>query len=139
MSSHARGLSLAALFGLLAGTACSDITGTRSAPADPALQLEIVPGTLELIVGQSAQLALQGRSAAGYQWSTDNPDVASVSPAGLVTAGSVGIATVTVGEGSGCLVRSARPAHLVGAPGAYGACASATIFVLEKSERRRKY
>jgi hypothetical protein len=73
-----------------------------SAPAAPVASLAVTPDSVTLRVGESAQLSATARDASGsaltgrpVTWTSDDPEIASVSPAGLVTALSSGTASVT--------------------------------------------
>lgn len=69
----------------------------------PVASVQITPGTVNLVVGVSQQLAMTVRDSVGAAltgrvatWTSSNTAVASVSATGLVTAVSVGTATLTV-------------------------------------------
>jgi len=69
----------------------------------PVASVQITPGTVNLIVGGAQQLGTTVRDSLGNvlvgrttQWSSSNTAVATVSATGLVTAVSVGTATLTV-------------------------------------------
>jgi len=150
MSSSKAGLRTAALIGLLlsgaAGSGCNQaITGAGEVsgsqpllPPSPPPPLAIVPSTLELVVGQSAELGTNSGSASSFLWTSSDAAVALVSPGGTVIAVGTGTATITAGKGSDCAAISARPSAVQGAEGSGSGCAYATIFVLDPLDRGRR-
>ena len=94
------------------------ITGTsegKSAPSSitvstmPVASVAVTPAGSQIVVGQTTQLNAEPRDASGQalagravSWSSSDPNVASVSSTGLVTAVAPGQATITAtSEGSG--------------------------------------
>ncbi|MFO0071309.1 MAG: Ig-like domain-containing protein, partial [Gemmatimonas sp.] len=80
---------------------------TAPQPGGPAVREVIVtPDSLRLAPGQTATLRAEARGAAGtvattaIEWSSETPTVASISPAGVVTAVSPGRARVSARAGS---------------------------------------
>ena len=93
--------------------ACSDEPAGLRAP--PPLTIAVAPGAVTLLVGASATLDAtvtdtEGRAVhdARIEWSSSAPDVASVSPAGAVTAVSPGAASIVASS-----EQSAGFAHIV--------------------------
>ena len=88
-------------------TRCGGTTGTWQAVREkPIATVAVTPGNPTLVAGDTLHLAVQLRDADGHRlffrpvtWSSDNPAVASVSPAGLVLAVSAGSATITASAG----------------------------------------
>ncbi len=90
---------------LLAVTSCGG-DGASSAPPEPVAPepvalVTITPSTLSLVVGQTQQLTVELRSAAGallsgraVAWATSDAGVATVSTSGLVSTLKVGSATI---------------------------------------------
>ncbi|BDG09625.1 Ig-like domain-containing protein [Anaeromyxobacter paludicola] len=87
---------------LLAAVAATGCKSSSSAP--PALSgLAVTPGAAFAVVGDQTQLAVTARYANGttaafsgtLQWSSSDPAVAAVTPAGVVTAAGAGTATLT--------------------------------------------
>ncbi|HSM16990.1 MAG TPA: Ig-like domain-containing protein, partial [Gemmatimonadales bacterium] len=81
-------------------TACGgDPCGSLTEPLVIA-SLQIAPSSLDLRIGQSRQLTASGLSqcdqpiATAVLWESDDPTVASVTPAGMVTAVAVGSTTI---------------------------------------------
>jgi uncharacterized protein YjdB len=73
-----------------------------SVSAVPVASIEVNPTDANLVVGQTTQLTAEPRDSAGealagrvVTWSTSNPQVATVTSSGLVTAISVGTTTIT--------------------------------------------
>jgi acid phosphatase type 7 len=70
-------------------------------PEDPVALVEVVPSAHTLAPGETVQLVATVLNEAGDEldrpvsWTTSNQTVASVTPAGRVTAGSAGQATIT--------------------------------------------
>ena len=88
----------------LAGVALTLALGSCGEPSGPApvATVSVAPSTLGLLVSQMRALSATPRDAAGnpltdrdVTWASDDESVATVSDAGLVTAVSAGIATVT--------------------------------------------
>src|SRR5712692_1455215 len=84
---------------LAADTSVEFTTGTTT--VGPATRVTVLPDTVAVAIGSQVQLTPAARDTAGtpivgrpFTWSTDNPAVASVSPAGLVTAVAEGVAHV---------------------------------------------
>ncbi|WP_396224738.1 SUMF1/EgtB/PvdO family nonheme iron enzyme [Gemmatimonas sp.] len=82
-------------------------TPTAPQPGGPAVREVIVtPDSLRLAPGQTATLRAEARGAAGtvassaIEWASETPTVASVSPAGVVTAVSPGRVRVSARAGS---------------------------------------
>ena len=93
--------------------ACSDEPAGLRAP--PPLTIAVAPGAVTLLVGASATLDAtvtdtEGRAVhdAHIEWSSSAPDVASVSPAGAVTAVSPGATSIVASS-----EQSAGFAHIV--------------------------
>jgi uncharacterized protein YjdB len=70
--------------------------------AVPVARIEVNPSSVDIVVGQTTQLTAEPRDSAGevlsgrvMAWSTSSAQVATVTSAGLVTAVSVGTATIT--------------------------------------------
>jgi hypothetical protein len=88
-------------------TQCGSHSGTwQAVRAKPVASVTVAPANPTLVAGDTLRLAAQLRDADGFRlffrpvtWSSDNPDVASVSPAGLVLAVSAGSATITASTG----------------------------------------
>lgn len=73
------------------------LVGSVGAPPGGTSAFSVSPATLSLSPGQTAQLTLNSTRAIGpYNWSTNQPGVASVSETGFVTAIGTGSATITV-------------------------------------------
>ena len=76
--------------------------GSPTAPS-PATLVTISPGTKLLMIGATETFSAFAVGADGNgapvsaTWTTDGPTVATVSPQGLVTALSAGVATITAG------------------------------------------
>lgn len=73
-------------------------------PAQPQPSVAIEPSEVGLAVGQTAQLhanigGVRGHIFPGLTWISSNPDVATVSVVGLVTARADGIAIITAQVG----------------------------------------
>jgi hypothetical protein len=92
------GISLSLTAALLAVAACSEVNVT----AVDIAELEIEPVSLELVIGDTAQLVANARDANGntlrgrtVTWSTSNPTVAAVMQDGRVIAVGSGEATIT--------------------------------------------
>ncbi len=90
-----RRLRLVRLLAILAGAACADSTG----PSDVLVvsSVSISPAGGSIIVGQVLQLTATGRTSSGIgvpnrtvTWSSNDPGVASVSTAGVVTGVQIG-------------------------------------------------
>jgi len=86
--------------GLVGITSCGGDGGSNAAP-EPVASVTITPNTLSLTVGQTQQLAVVLRNAAGAEltgravaWNTSDAAVATVSTSGLVSALSAGSATI---------------------------------------------
>ena len=78
-------------------------TTASSQPPQPGFAVE--PSALELAVGQTAQLHARigdepGVQLPGLIWTSSDPDVAIVSPAGLVAAMAEGVALITAQVGT---------------------------------------
>lgn len=81
----------------------NDINLTGPGPALSIVEVEVVPETLSLEVGQTRQLALRVTLSDGSElsnskivaWASQNQAIAQVSATGLVTAVSVGSTTIT--------------------------------------------
>lgn len=80
------------------------VVGCSSSSVDPVTvdAVVVAPSTLQIVSGGTAQLAAQIVDARGVTflgprlvWSSDAPDVATVSPTGLVTAGDPGVAVIS--------------------------------------------
>jgi uncharacterized protein YjdB len=72
-----------------------------SSDAGPAPQFSVSPKVLELTVGESAQLyATLGKNPKAARWSSTQPDVASVTSAGLVTGEGAGEALIIASSGN---------------------------------------
>jgi hypothetical protein len=94
-------------------TQCSNSTGTRintgtwkGVRERPIASVTVTPDSQTVGAGATLQLTAQLGDANGNRlffravtWSSDNPAVASVSPAGVVTAVSTGSATITASAG----------------------------------------
>jgi WD40 repeat protein len=87
---------------LLAWSGCDEI-GTAPRVVD---SVTISPGNTTLVVGETVQLQVVARDAAGERidglvaaWSTQNGDVATVSAGGLLTAVATGATRITAGLG----------------------------------------
>jgi uncharacterized protein YjdB len=95
-------------------------TGTTKAQqSNPTLTLS--PTSVSMIAGGTAQLGAVLRDGSGnivqgasYQWSSSNASIASVSAGGLVSAGQVGSATITVAAGG--LTATATVSVAAGSP-----------------------
>ena len=104
---HSAAIACAVAF---ACSACGGGDGsppTAPQPGGPAVREVIVtPDSLRLAPGQTATLRAEARGAAGtvattaIEWSSETPTVASISPAGVVTAVSPGRARVSARAGS---------------------------------------
>lgn len=74
--------------------------------AIPVALVRVTPSTETIASGQTSQLAAQAFDAAGnvlnrtVSWATDQPNVATVSQTGLVTAVNAGVARITASVGS---------------------------------------
>ena len=88
-----------ALAMLVATVACSGTEGLLD-PADEVVDLQLMPGDITLTVGNSVYLTATGHTADGTPvdgdviWTSSDPTIASVTDAGLVTALTVGEASV---------------------------------------------
>jgi uncharacterized protein YjdB len=97
-----RAIRMIAASGLILLAACVD--GYSSGPTPPRVEVASVaagPTALVLKIGQAKQLTAVVMDADGHRlsgrvvtWSTDSPDVAVVSDAGLVTATGLGYVTI---------------------------------------------
>jgi adhesin/invasin len=121
-----RHLGVAGLAGLLALSCTKDSTTTPPV-AVAAVTVSGGPGDGVVIVGQSVQLSAAPKDAGGaaltgraISWSSSNAGVATVSPAGLVSAVAAGAATITATSGgqSGTVDLSVRVAIPLPAAGA---------------------
>ena len=108
-----RHLSSRALLVSFACVACADEPAGLRTPL--ALTIDVAPSAVTLLVGGSATLDAtvtdaEGRALAdpNIEWSSSAPDVASVSPAGAVTAVSPGSASIVASH-----EQSAGFAHVV--------------------------
>lgn len=70
--------------------------------AVPVARIEVSPSSVDIVVGQTTQLTAEPRDSAGevlsgrvVSWSTSSAQVATVTSSGLVTAVSVGTATIS--------------------------------------------
>jgi Bacterial Ig-like domain (group 2) len=104
MSAQTRTLALLAW--LLVGAACDDLDWGVAGPppdipSDPALAVE--PSNIDLVVGGTAQLTGRFRGSRTLLqdliWTSSDPEVAAVSPNGMVTARGEGVATITATDG----------------------------------------
>jgi hypothetical protein len=98
---------LAALLATLAASACSDATSTHTTPPPPpparvTASVDVTPAAHTLVAGESVTLLARALDAAGVEipgravaWTSSNPLVAGVTPAGGVTAVSAGTAIIT--------------------------------------------
>jgi len=94
----------------------------------PVATVSVTPGSSSLLIGGSGALAATLRDAGGnvltgrpITWSTQNPAIATVSGAGLVTAVSAGVATITAtseGRSGVALVTVLQPVSSVVLTGA---------------------
>ena len=111
MSASFRTVSV--LTSLLAGitplvTGCEEAelpTNTTASTQPPQPAIAVEPSELALAVGQTAQLQAslggeKGLPLPGLTWTSSNPDVAIVSPFGLVAARAEGIAIITAQVGT---------------------------------------
>lgn len=101
MTGRTAGLFTGACLALSLSIGCDapDITDVDLPP--PVVRIE--PGSAQLSANQSIQLqATLASSLSGSPiiWSSSNPQVAQVSPTGLVTAGSAGQAVITATAGA---------------------------------------
>jgi len=100
-------LSVNSVSGVKAAVA---LTGTAigSAPSSPASSIDLLeivtaqPNPFEMLAGQTFQVAASGIGSGGAQdvtaaatWTTSDPAVATVSPAGLITAVGAGTVSIT--------------------------------------------
>ena len=82
-----------------------EVVEIRALPG-PAATIEIAPGTAKLVAGQRLRLSARVYSAASdkrgdlVSWSSATPTVATVSPAGLVTAVRAGTARIVARAGN---------------------------------------
>src|SRR6266567_2818267 len=77
-------------------------TATINVAIVPVASVQVSPATASLTPGQTAQLTATPKDSAGsaltgraVTWTSSAPTVASVSPSGLVTGGTIGTATIT--------------------------------------------
>jgi uncharacterized protein YjdB len=79
----------------LGGTVGTDTTGTGNGPSTSALIIS--PSTIQLGVGATFQFGTNAplTLASQLEWSSLNPSVVAVSPAGVATAIAPGTATIT--------------------------------------------
>src|SRR5438309_20593 len=109
MSRRSSGRSSAAqswlLVAALVTLGCGGLTETTTQPGGPGgreiSELSVQPTSLELAVGAIGQLTAnahttKGMATPGYQWSSSNSAVATVSSTGSVRAISAGNASITV-------------------------------------------
>ena len=101
---------------LVASTGVRDLTGDALAASvtvefttgqtfeGPPNSIVVVPDTSEILIGSQVQVSGSARDSAGnlvhgvpFIWESDNPSVASVSDAGLVTALATGVAHISGG------------------------------------------
>ena len=73
------------------------ITSTFTVSAGPTIS-----GTLSACVGTTSQLTGSGTAATTNAWTSSSQNVATISSSGLVTAVSIGTATITYLNNSGC-------------------------------------
>ena len=103
--------TLVSPFVLATLTACGDHTEVTEPPPPPpppqAVSLAIIPSTLELRVGEVANLSHQALDSANrvvttsVEWSSDRPDIATIGRTdGRVTAIAEGAATMTAAAGT---------------------------------------
>ena len=104
--------SRALLLGFICLACADEPAGLRTPPP---LTIDVAPGAVTLLVGASATLDATVTDAEGraihdsdIEWSSSAPDVASVSPAGVVTAVSPGATDIVASNG-----QSAGFAHIV--------------------------
>ena len=104
---------------LAVGVAILATCGESTAPATAA-RIDVAPTVVRLRVGQSQQLVATARDQAGsaltgvpFAYESDDPAVAAVSAAGLVTGGAAGLTVVTV-TGGGASARV--PVRVGGVP-----------------------
>ena len=104
--------SRALLLGFVCLACAGEPAGLRTPPP---LTIDVSPGAVTLLVGASATLDATVTDAEGravhdsdIEWSSSVPDVASVSPAGVVTAVSPGATDIVASNGE-----SAGFAHIV--------------------------
>jgi len=114
--------SAAASVVLILASACGDVGG----PSEQAATVTLAASSTEVTVGGTLQLAATVLNATGavmggqqVQWTSLDPLIASVTPAGLVSGLTAGSATIraTTGAATGNIVLSVRPA----------ACAPASV------------
>ena len=92
----AGGSRLLVLAMLVAAVACSDVLN----PGEEVVDLQLTPGDVTLTVGSLAYLTATGLNAEGLPvegdvtWTSSDPDVVTVSEAGLATALAVGTASI---------------------------------------------
>jgi uncharacterized protein YjdB len=104
MSAHTRTFAMIAC--LLAGAACDEegiVESRKVTTVDPAIAIE--PANVDLAVGGTAQLIVhltggRGILFSGLSWTSSDPEVATVSLVGLVTARGEGFAVITAKSGS---------------------------------------
>lgn len=121
------GLVTAGATAILPVTVTATLPGARpkfeiielTAVPGPAASIDITPGAATLVAGQTLRATARVLSATGdrrpdrVSWSSSTPAVATVSPAGLLTAKKAGTTTITATVGS-----IKRSATITVAPGA---------------------
>lgn len=112
----------------LSGTAVGDAPGSAGSPVSLLQIVTAQPNPFYLVPGQTSQLAASATLAAGGNqdvttlatWTSSDPGVASVSPAGLVTAIGSGTAGITVGyQGHTASIRVLVVGAFAIAPGSF--------------------
>ncbi|HEX9580961.1 MAG TPA: Ig-like domain-containing protein [Gemmatimonadales bacterium] len=100
----------------------------------PAARLTVEPATAQLVVGGTMQLGAtiraadgSGKPAGDARWSSTNPSVASVSPAGLVTALAAGATTIRVTTATGEAAAELQVAAAAAAPSPGGGPAPVVV------------
>ena len=101
-----RALSPFAALALLVAIACSD-DATTGPVTVPVASVTVTPSAHTLVVGANAALTVSMADASGrpisgraVAWTSDRPDIATVTSSGLVTAVAAGVATIdAVAEG----------------------------------------
>jgi uncharacterized protein YjdB len=103
---------VATITATIEGQTGSSVVTVNAPPPTPVASVSVSPATLNLIVGGTQSVTATPLDAAGnpltgrvVTWATGNPNVATVTPAGLVTATGVGSTSVTAtSEGQSGLV-----------------------------------
>lgn len=121
------------MYGVVGALACGGggNDGMNPPPAATLDHVTVSSTTVALAAGAAQLLTAEGRSAAGaviggvaFTWSSGNPSVAAVTPAGRVIGLTAGTATIMVTGASGSVTRSATSAVTV-----TGVLASAIVVV----------